>query len=117
MGGYVSPLMMALWVTFIVFAYFAVLNVVTAVFVQNAIESGKSDRDMIHQSVLAQRRAFRALVARLFDLIDTNDSGEISLAELELCYHSDVIQAYFESLELEVESAWDLFKLLDIDDT
>lgn len=85
--------------------------------VQNAVESGKADRDMIHQSVLAQRRALRDLLARLFNLIDTNHSGEISLAELENWFHTDEIQAYFESWELEVESAWDLFKLLDMDDT
>eukprot|EP00930_Biecheleria_cincta_P072462 TRINITY_DN59855_c0_g1_i1.p1 TRINITY_DN59855_c0_g1~~TRINITY_DN59855_c0_g1_i1.p1 ORF type:complete len:646 (-),score=99.99 TRINITY_DN59855_c0_g1_i1:112-1989(-) len=104
-----------LFLFYISFAYFAVLNVVTGVFCQSAIESAQSDHDMIMSSIIANKDAHVAKVRSLFKDLDADNSGFISLVELEQNITKPSVQTYFEALELNVRDAWNFFKLLDAD--
>ncbi|CAE8637267.1 unnamed protein product [Polarella glacialis] len=53
----------------------------------------------------------------LFKTFDRDDSGEITFFELEEFIHDEDVQAYFASLSMSVDSAWDIFRLLDKDDS
>ncbi|CAJ1400198.1 unnamed protein product [Effrenium voratum] len=111
----VSPWCVMLLLFYIAFSYFAVLNVVTGVFCQSAIESAQSDHDMIMQNIIANKEAHIQKVRSLFTNLDADDSGYISLVELEENMHKKEVQTYFEALELDVHDAWTFFKLLDTD--
>eukprot|EP00931_Biecheleriopsis_adriatica_P096910 TRINITY_DN7063_c0_g1_i1.p1 TRINITY_DN7063_c0_g1~~TRINITY_DN7063_c0_g1_i1.p1 ORF type:complete len:658 (-),score=146.83 TRINITY_DN7063_c0_g1_i1:145-2118(-) len=111
----VSPACVFTFLFFISFAFFAVLNVITGVFCQSAIESATSDHDMLMQSIIADKEAHVEKVRSLFKDLDDDDSGFISLAELEENMHKKSVQTYFEALELNVSDAWNFFKLLDTD--
>lgn len=100
---------------YIAFAYFAVLNVVTGVFCQSAIESAQSDHDMRMSAIMANKDLHIQKVKSLFKDLDGDESGFISLVELEQNIDKPSVQAYFEAIELEVEDAWNFFKLLDTD--
>merc|ERR1712032_315427 len=54
-------------------------------------------------------------IRELFDSVDTDRSGTITMAELEAMMHSEEMQAYFEALELDASDGWTLFKLMDRD--
>merc|ERR1712083_258523 len=47
-----------IFLVFITFTYFAVLNVVTGVFCQSAIESGKLDQEAMVQAVLSNKQLY-----------------------------------------------------------
>lgn len=111
----VSHLYASLLLFYIAFSYFAVLNVVTGVFCQSAIESAQSDHEMIMQNIIANKEAHIRKVKSLFCNLDADDSGYISLKELEENIDKKSVTTYFEALELDVHDAWTFFKLLDTD--
>jgi len=111
--GTLHPMMTMFFVTFIAFTYFAVLNVVTGVFCQMAIESADKDEDMVIQAQLAQKSKYTQRLEKLFQSIDIHNTGFITLANFEESMEEEWFKAYFASMDLTVDQAFSLFKLLD----
>ncbi|CAE8641452.1 unnamed protein product [Polarella glacialis] len=110
-----SPVWVLAFVFYISFTYFAVLNVVTGVFCQSAIESAQSDHDMAMQSIVANKETHMKKNKSLFKDLDDDDSGYLTFEELRENISKESVQTYFEHLEIDVDDAWNLFKLLDVD--
>merc|ERR1712107_377782 len=89
----------------------------TGVFCQSAIESAERDADMVIQSLIANKKWHIDQLKKLFKKIDNDESGVITIQEFESHFEDSEVQAFFESLELEPQDAWTLFKLLDLDET
>lgn len=101
---------------FISFTYFAVLNVVTGIFCQSAIETAQQNEDLMVQAQIAQRELYVKRIQRLFQDIDEDGSGIVTLHELESRINDDAVQAVFASMDIDTSDAWMLFKLLDSDE-
>lgn len=97
------------------FTYFAVLNVVTAVFCQSAIDSAQSDHTMMVQSILDDKEAHLEKIKALFSQMAYNEEGGITFAMFEEKINSAAVKEYFATLGLDVWDAWSFFKLLDAD--
>lgn len=104
-----------LFILYMALTYFAVLNVVTGVFCQSAIESAQRDQDMVIQGQLFAKQTYIQRTKTLFSEIDHDGSGTITIRELERHLADPEIRQLFESLEIDTEDAWTLFKLLDKD--
>jgi len=102
---------------YITFTFFAVLNVVTGVFCQSAIEGAQHDQDMVVQQQLSNRNMYVRKLKKLFKDIDADESQYITYTEFEHHLKDEKVQAYFASLELDTSDAWELFKLLDQNET
>lgn len=100
---------------YICFTYFAVLNVVTAVFCQSAIESAQSDHFNMVQSMLENKEVHLRKIKALFSELGAEDTGLITFAMFEEKIDAPEVRVYFESLGLDVDDAWGFFKLLDSD--
>ncbi|CAJ1383570.1 unnamed protein product [Effrenium voratum] len=111
----ISPVWTLLYVFFTAFTYFAVLNVVTAVFCSSAIESAQNDHLALVHTVMANKEAHLEKIRALFKEMGADDEKGITFAQLEENINSPPIQVYFESLGLDVSDAWSFFKLLDLD--
>lgn len=111
----VSEFWGALFVFYISFTLFAVLNVVTGVFCQSAIESAQNDHTAVVHSILKNKKAHVDKIKALFSQLGDEKTGAISFAMFEEKIHSPAVQAYFEVLGLDVWDAWSFFKLLDLD--
>jgi len=111
--GIVNPLWEIVFVIFIAFTYFAVLNVVTGTFCQSAIESANHDKDVVVHAQMSIKQRYTEQLQDLFKTMDPTNTGRITLNNFEeaLCDHH--VQAYFRSLEITVDDAWNLFRLLD----
>lgn len=105
----------ALFMIYISFAYFAVLNVVTGVFCQSAIESAQHDQDMVIQGQIQNKSWYVQRTKQLFKDIDIDNSGVITFRQLERILSQPLTRQYFASLDIEPDDAWSLFKLLDQD--
>ncbi|CAE7747591.1 Cacna1c [Symbiodinium sp. CCMP2592] len=120
-GEVQSPLkaISTVWVFFflfyVAFTYFAVLNVVTGVFCQSAIDSAQNDHATVVQSILANKKAHVERIQALFSQFDDRETGVITFAMLEEKIDSPDVREYFETLGLDVWDAWTFFKLLDLD--
>ncbi|CAJ1331417.1 unnamed protein product [Effrenium voratum] len=100
---------------YISFTYFAVLNVVTGVFCQSAIENAQKDHAAMVQSILENKAQHMDKVKALFSKLGADDTGLITFDMLEAKFDTPAVSEYFESLGLDVSDAWSFFKLLDMD--
>jgi len=111
----VSPLWVFVFLFYVSFTYFAVLNVVTGVFCQSAIDSAQSDHDAVLQSILANKQAHIEKIRYLFNEIDAEEVGVITYQMFQDKVTTKEVQTYFESIDLDIWDAWSFFKLLDLD--
>jgi len=112
---FISPAWVLLFLFYIFFTYFAVLNVVTAVFCQSAMESAQNDHAAMVHSVLKNQKAHITKIKQLFSKIGDEHTGTITFARFEEKITSPAVRAYFEVLGLDVWDAWSFFKLLDLE--
>eukprot|EP00930_Biecheleria_cincta_P034863 TRINITY_DN24028_c0_g1_i1.p1 TRINITY_DN24028_c0_g1~~TRINITY_DN24028_c0_g1_i1.p1 ORF type:complete len:756 (+),score=152.13 TRINITY_DN24028_c0_g1_i1:172-2439(+) len=104
-----------LYLLFITFALFAVVNIVTGVFVENAMQNSIKDRDFLVREELEQKKEYLKNMQALFEEMDKLDSGTILVDGFEDCLADEQVTAYFRALKLDVSDARNLFKLLDFD--
>jgi hypothetical protein len=100
---------------FIAFSVFAMLNVVSAIFIDTTIQRSKSDREFVIQTEMEGKREFIRTMHLLFVELDHDGSGEISLEELQGHMLVPKVEAYFKHLDLDVSQAKKLFRLMDLD--
>lgn len=106
-----------IFVCFIAFSSFAVLNVVTGVFCQSAMDSAAKDQENAVQSQLANKSHFVDSISQLFEDLGGGEGNELTFDIFEQHLKDDRMQAVFQSMDIDVDDAWTLFKLLDTDET
>ncbi|CAE7342568.1 CCR3 [Symbiodinium natans] len=100
---------------FIALVALAVLNVVTAVFVEYAMKMAADDRDLVIQDTLARRNKYMKDAMLVFKEADADGSGSITFKEFLDHVEDERVQAFLNSMELDGIEAIRLFKLLDLD--
>ncbi|CAK9006494.1 Probable voltage-dependent N-type calcium channel subunit alpha-1B (DOE-4) (Voltage-gated calcium channel subunit alpha Cav2.2) [Durusdinium trenchii] len=104
-----------LYIFYIAFTYFAVLNVVTAVFCQSAIESASNDHATVVQNMLDNKESHLQKLRELFSKLGDESTGAITFGVFEEKIRAPAVRDYFETLGLDVWDPWSFFKLLDTD--
>mmetsp|Transcript_464 Transcript_464/g.2051 ORF Transcript_464/g.2051 Transcript_464/m.2051 type:complete len:336 (+) Transcript_464:3-1010(+) len=105
-----------IFVFFISFSFFGVMNIVTSVFVECAMQTTQKHRDLL----VEEKRSFELdhlkHMREIFKEIDMDNSGTVEYDELRLRLRDDVqLQDYFKALELNPTDTLTLFELLDQD--
>eukprot|EP00931_Biecheleriopsis_adriatica_P087691 TRINITY_DN62120_c0_g1_i1.p1 TRINITY_DN62120_c0_g1~~TRINITY_DN62120_c0_g1_i1.p1 ORF type:complete len:712 (-),score=126.29 TRINITY_DN62120_c0_g1_i1:87-2222(-) len=104
-----------MYLLFITFSVFAVVNIVTGVFVESALQSNSNDADILVQEELNAKKAYLDSMKTLFEEMDEDGTGVISYEEFEKRLEDERVEAYFSALKLDVSEARMLFQLLDYD--
>lgn len=104
-----------LFLFYVSFTFFAVLNVVTGVFCQSAIENAQNDHAAVVQNILENKESHLKKITTLFAQLGADDSGVITYDMLQEQFGTPAVREYFESLGLDISDAWSFFKLLDMD--
>eukprot|EP00928_Gymnodinium_smaydae_P012185 TRINITY_DN14431_c0_g1_i1.p1 TRINITY_DN14431_c0_g1~~TRINITY_DN14431_c0_g1_i1.p1 ORF type:complete len:651 (+),score=89.62 TRINITY_DN14431_c0_g1_i1:53-2005(+) len=115
--GVVGPFWLLLFLFYIAFMTFAVLNVLTGLFCQSAIESTQSDKELAAMQMMAHRDKLVDFMTQLFKEIDDEHSGLLTLTELQCAMECDEVKAYFASVDIDTGDSWTLFELLDTDNS
>jgi len=115
----IDPFLAALFLAFISLCFFGVLNIVTSVFVESAMLSTQHYRELMVEEKMRSKEMYARHMRDIFRQIDMDNSGFISLQELQKFVADDGLQLimYFEALELNASDAGTLFKLLDWDNS
>jgi hypothetical protein len=100
---------------FMAFALFAVVNIVTGVFVEAAMQANIKDRDVIVHEELETKKTYLDAMRGIFEEMDVDGSSCLSLDEFQKRLDDDRVIAYFQHLQLDVSEACTIFKLLDAD--
>jgi len=102
---HVSPAMGIVFGLYIVFTSMALMNIVTGVFVETALQRGREDKDVYMINHLKE----------VFGLLDINRVGTISWSELEAHLDDAKLRAFFKDIDIDISEARGLFHLLDRD--
>lgn len=98
-----------LFLGFVSFTVLALLNVVTAVFVNTALQ--RSQKEMKYKEELV------SIVEQVFMELDKNHSGSLNIEEFEQHVDDEKIMAYLRSRDIDIGQVRTLFMLLDVDGT
>lgn len=105
-----------LFVFYIFFMCFGVLNVVIGAFVATTTAIADTDKDTIVQCATEEMDGYTAKIKAFFKAADTDKSGTLSWEEFSQHLQDPKVKAYFQALQLDVSHAHILFDLLDADD-
>lgn len=112
-----NSLYVFLFLIYITFQVFAVVNIVTGVFVDSAMQSGRADHDVVVHEELENKKEYLQSLKALFDAIDDRGEGTITQNMLDQKLKDPTVVAFFNSLKLEAVDAQVLFALLDFDES
>lgn len=96
---------------------FSVLNIVTGVFVDGAIELSNRDRSMMITKQAKKRTAFVQHLLQLLRDMDTSGDGEITRDEFLSSFARPDVKEYMQALSIDLDDAHKMFTLLDRDDS
>jgi len=103
------------YMAFVILTIFGLLNILVGIFVQEAEELSKWDKDFVVDGFVTKKKEKEKDISDLFDLMDTEQNGVLSLKELSDALEDDAIAAQFAHLEVEVDKVSVLFHVLDVD--
>lgn len=104
-----------LFIFFLFFTLFGVMNIVTGVFAERVASAAELDR---HEMVMQEQEKTHALaeeVKSMFKLADADGSGQLGLDELKAFMKEETLTNYLKALDIECAEAETLFSILDSD--
>lgn len=111
----VNPILMCVFVMYIFFMVFGVLNVVVGIFVEKAKNKAERDREMLTEKGLEHEKEVIQRLRDIFNEADTDGDNAVSWEEFSEYIADSQVAAFFNSLGLDVHVAQALFLLLDVD--
>merc|ERR1719183_3460105 len=96
-----SRLCGGLYIFYIFFVAFGVLNVVTGAFVDSMRLVSEKDRDTVVDAEMKKVEDFTKDVTKMFLDADTDESGTLSWEEFEGHLQDDRVKAFFQSLKID----------------
>lgn len=107
---------LATFLVFISITIFGVLNVLTSVFVESTMHGAQHYKELIVQENQRKKEMAFKHLRQVFQAIDANSSGSITIDEMEDFLRDPELNMYLEALDVCANDARVLFKLLDRDD-
>jgi len=104
-----------LLILYIIVAVFAVLNVVTGVFCNTAIESAQSDKDIAIMKQMRKHDLQVQALRHIFKEIDHDKSNLVTLAELQEALSAKKLSSFLESMGISTQDVSTLFMIIDTD--
>ncbi|CAE7212278.1 Scn8a, partial [Symbiodinium sp. CCMP2456] len=85
------------------------------VFCHSAIAGAEQDHEFMVQSMVGEQERIRTVFCELFQMMDHDESGMITIKEFEHGFKVESTRAWFEALGIKAEDAWTIFRSLDRD--
>uniref|UniRef100_A0A7S1AU49 EF-hand domain-containing protein n=1 Tax=Noctiluca scintillans TaxID=2966 RepID=A0A7S1AU49_NOCSC len=93
------------------------MNIITGIFVNESIETAGKDHDLIVQMEVLRTRQMLCELQRLFEEIDGDADGSITLEEFENALRDPQgsVRGVFKLLDIDITDARDFFSVIDVD--
>jgi voltage-gated sodium channel len=104
---FISPWLSVFYCLFIAFNIFSLLNVITGVFVESAIQNAKEDSDLNTVSRIQE----------VFEELELAEGGRIVWDDFQEYLDEPKMKALFKAIDLDISEAQSLFRLLDTRDS
>jgi hypothetical protein len=109
----VGPVALFLFMFYILFVLLAVLNIITGVFVDNAVQTAKGQRDFLLMRAQESESMWNATLRQLFSDMDDDESGTLSWEEMQRHLTDHSIKAVWTLLGLNTGDLHRLFWYID----
>lgn len=113
----ISAFAVFLVVLYVVISIFAVMNVVTGVFCQTAIESASNDKDVATMKQVNAKSQKVAHLKAIFQEMDREKTNFVSFQDVKAAVHSPELKDFLESMGILSDDIWTWFMLLDTEET
>jgi len=111
-----QPYHWVLFVAYISVAAFVLMNLVTAIIVDNALSASRADEEeILRQKKLEDAKNLKYLY-ELFLELDEDGSGELTLDEVKNAFTNQMVVDRFNLLNLDEERVLELFNVLNCDE-
>jgi len=110
------PWSWAFFYLYIAIAVFVLMNLVTAIIVENALKSSQKDADEVLAEKDREKKGALKRCKRLFHLIDEDGNGSLTLEEFTNAFKDPALKKQLEVLDIHEEDAKDVFKVMDTGD-
>ncbi|CAE7444834.1 scn4aa, partial [Symbiodinium sp. CCMP2456] len=110
---YVSDWFVYVFVVYRCVVGFAVLNVVSAVFIQQTMRVAQADQELILKQRLRSEQAYAAKMREFFDKLDTDHTGFLTWQEFSEVLRKPELRSWMATLELETYDLVNLFHMID----
>jgi len=111
----ISTVYLFIFLLFILLSVLAVMNIITGIFVKEALEMASRDHDLQLQLELEENRSLLMRLKKLFREMDTDGTGCVSIQDFENYLQMNDVRVLFSQIGLEVSDALSFFKILDVD--
>jgi len=100
---------------FVFFTLFAMMNIITGIFVDSAINCAHNDNEEVIQEQMHNENSHMRQLQLLFERLDVRETGMLSLEEFTEQLKNPRVRAQLSILGIDIHEAQGIFKLLDID--
>eukprot|EP00746_Dinoflagellata_sp_MGD_P108356 gnl/MRDRNA2_/MRDRNA2_46281_c0_seq1.p1 gnl/MRDRNA2_/MRDRNA2_46281_c0~~gnl/MRDRNA2_/MRDRNA2_46281_c0_seq1.p1 ORF type:complete len:339 (-),score=42.60 gnl/MRDRNA2_/MRDRNA2_46281_c0_seq1:61-1077(-) len=111
----VSPVFALVYALYIAIVVWALMNVITGVFVDGAIKMAELDTETMVKEDICARKQHMDTMRMIFKEADSEGKGHITWEQLQSILGNTHVRAYFRHLGLDIAAAGSLFNLLDLD--
>jgi len=109
----VEPMLALFFVFFITVGVFIVMNLVTAIIVENAFNIVKEDTESVAKEEEMKKKRDLKLLSELFMEIDLDGSGELSRSEFFGSLKNKKVKQMLDTLEMKVCELEEIWEVLD----
>jgi len=108
----VGPIFYLMFIFYIAFFVFVLVNTVTALFVENTIQNANQDiMNTVHLE-LEKKQGYIKQLQVMFEGMDENEDGLISLEEFKNHMHDPKMAAFASSLDIQIRDASHFFLMI-----
>eukprot|EP00930_Biecheleria_cincta_P030821 TRINITY_DN21364_c0_g1_i1.p1 TRINITY_DN21364_c0_g1~~TRINITY_DN21364_c0_g1_i1.p1 ORF type:complete len:599 (+),score=114.50 TRINITY_DN21364_c0_g1_i1:122-1918(+) len=105
----------SLMILYVLFTMIAMLNIFTGVFVDNALQNARKQREVQIEEQLDKQRVWLEQVREFFEAADVDKDGGIDLDEMQALLEDPVMTAYLSLIGFQFDDAKKIFRLFDKD--
>mmetsp|Transcript_13554 Transcript_13554/g.30882 ORF Transcript_13554/g.30882 Transcript_13554/m.30882 type:complete len:740 (+) Transcript_13554:68-2287(+) len=106
-----------IFVTYVAFMVFGVMNVLTAIFVESATQIAQVDQDLAIQEQLRRDSSTINMIKAMFNEADKDGSGILTSEEFEELLTDEKYIFAMRLIDIDIAEARGLFQLLDLGET
>jgi len=113
----VSDMYLGFFIVYICVVLFGVMNVITAVFCENASQIAHVDKDLVIQDEIARQTEERRQIKEFFNFYDDDSDGSMTATELDNIINTQERAAMLGLLSIDAAEARCLFCMMDTENS
>eukprot|EP00928_Gymnodinium_smaydae_P025142 TRINITY_DN20119_c0_g1_i2.p1 TRINITY_DN20119_c0_g1~~TRINITY_DN20119_c0_g1_i2.p1 ORF type:complete len:587 (-),score=56.82 TRINITY_DN20119_c0_g1_i2:327-2087(-) len=111
----VDPFARAIFLVYVTFSSFCLMNVIVGIFCQNAVEAFEQDREKLIEMQMNEKNRYVDMLTTLFMSHAGSEDNRLNHEEFVLLVQDPEMRALLTAIDIEVRDAVTLFKMVSSD--